>query len=441
MSQQVQLIDPVQEQGVERENEVNSIGGLKEVEYIKTWQALQIAGRAGRFNTQFSHGFVTTFKPNDLPILKQILNQPLERITKAGLHPTADQIELFAYQLPNQPLSKLIDIFVNMCKVDSSQYFLCNFKEIKGLAELIDHIPVNLKAKYTFACSPITLREPYLTSCFVKFVRAYSNNELVNADMVKKMISYPFEMPRSVADLQHLEVVYDVLDLYLWLSNRFSAVFNESHEIRALRVDLEAMIYKGIKELSKSSSWNEASRLASNHHRHGLIRSTKSQFNPSPESAVQIKNMFSSAINRLNTTSNQPSSSVPKLPEPAATPYHKEKEEILRLDEFDLSKLRPKFKKQNNEQSKQKAKASPSTKQIVFEKVGSPVMLKKVREPPKSESQQAAEASKEQENVSIDAKSRYERLYGHFSLATNNNKSVVNEEEKDQREINLIDSK
>jgi ATP-dependent RNA helicase SUPV3L1/SUV3 len=53
-------------------------------------------------------GFVTTFKPEDLRTLKHLLSQLPEPITKAGLHPTAEQIELYAYHLPNSTLSNLM---------------------------------------------------------------------------------------------------------------------------------------------------------------------------------------------------------------------------------------------------------------------------------------------------------------------------------------------
>lgn len=86
--------------------------GEKEIDTLSTSQALQIGGRAGRFNTQFSEGFVTTFKHEDLKILKAIMAKSVEPIEKAGLHPTADQVELFAYHLPHASLSNLI---VSIC--------------------------------------------------------------------------------------------------------------------------------------------------------------------------------------------------------------------------------------------------------------------------------------------------------------------------------------
>jgi len=42
--------------------------------------ALQIAGRAGRFASQFGEGEVTTFKRMDLPLLKKLLETPVETV-------------------------------------------------------------------------------------------------------------------------------------------------------------------------------------------------------------------------------------------------------------------------------------------------------------------------------------------------------------------------
>lgn len=52
--------------------------------------------------------YVTTFRSEDLPVLKSIMAKTVEPLEKAGLHPTADQVELFAYHLPHATLSNLI---------------------------------------------------------------------------------------------------------------------------------------------------------------------------------------------------------------------------------------------------------------------------------------------------------------------------------------------
>ena len=62
------------------------------MEKITTSQALQIAGRAGRFGTQYEDGEVTTFRKEDLPMLKVILGgtvDPIEVLTRVDTE--ADQ--------------------------------------------------------------------------------------------------------------------------------------------------------------------------------------------------------------------------------------------------------------------------------------------------------------------------------------------------------------
>lgn len=55
--------------------------GEKELDTISTSQALQIAGRAGRFSSVFKEGEVTTMLRDDLTVLKEILGKPVDPIT------------------------------------------------------------------------------------------------------------------------------------------------------------------------------------------------------------------------------------------------------------------------------------------------------------------------------------------------------------------------
>ena len=58
---------------------INEKGDV-EMDLISTSQALQIGGRAGRYNTLYENGEVTTFHAKDLKILKDIVNQPINPI-------------------------------------------------------------------------------------------------------------------------------------------------------------------------------------------------------------------------------------------------------------------------------------------------------------------------------------------------------------------------
>lgn len=65
-------------------------------------------GRAGRYGSAWETGYVTTYKSEDLATLKTLLAKPPEPVTQAGLHPTAEQMELYAYHLPHATLSSLM---------------------------------------------------------------------------------------------------------------------------------------------------------------------------------------------------------------------------------------------------------------------------------------------------------------------------------------------
>nr|CAG4642332.1 EOG090X01V1 [Evadne anonyx] len=216
---------------------------------ITASQALQIAGRAGRYGTQFANGFVTTMKPDDLPVLKQLLSEQPPIITQVGLHPTADQIELYAYHLPNSSLSNLMDIFVNLSTMDHSLYFMCNMDDFKFLAEMIEHVPLPLRARYVFCCAPINKKMTFVCSMFLKFSRQYSRNEAITYNWLCHQIGWPFACPKTMIDLIHLESVFDVLDLYLWLSYRFQDLFPDAVRVRHMGKELDTLIQTGVTQI------------------------------------------------------------------------------------------------------------------------------------------------------------------------------------------------
>ncbi|ESO09339.1 hypothetical protein HELRODRAFT_97508 [Helobdella robusta] len=233
--------------------------GEKEIDIIPTTTALQIAGRAGRFSTEFSEGEVTTFKSQDLPILKRLLNSAVEPIQQAGLHPTAEQIELFAFHLPKATLSNLIDIFVKLCQVDNDKYFMCNVDDFKFLADMIEHVPLDLRTRYVFCCAPIPKKQPFVCSVFLKFARQFSKGMGLTMEWLCRQVGWPFRPPQTIMDLVHLEGVFDVLDLYLWLSYRFPNMFPDVEQVRDMQKELDQVIQAGIVNIVRLLEGTESS--------------------------------------------------------------------------------------------------------------------------------------------------------------------------------------
>ncbi|CAF4436910.1 unnamed protein product, partial [Didymodactylos carnosus] len=66
-----------------------------------------------------------------------------------------------------------------------------------------------------------------------------------------KQLQYPFQTPNTIMDLVHLEEVFDCLDLYLWLSYRFTDIFPEKEIVRGVQAELDQIIHLGIQNIVK----------------------------------------------------------------------------------------------------------------------------------------------------------------------------------------------
>ncbi|XP_062435997.1 ATP-dependent RNA helicase SUPV3L1, mitochondrial isoform X2 [Rhea pennata] len=224
--------------------------GEKEIDLITTSQALQISGRAGRYGSSFKQGEVTTMHRDDLLQLKEILSEPVRPLKAAGLHPTAEQIEMFAYHLPDATLSNLIDIFVSLSQVDGL-YFVCNIDDFKFLADMIQHIPLNLRSRYVFCTAPLNRKEPFVCTTLLKFARQFSRNEPLTFDWLCRHTKWPLAPPKNIKELVHLEAVHDVFDLYLWLSYRFMDMFPDAALVRDIQKKLDNIIQIGVCNITR----------------------------------------------------------------------------------------------------------------------------------------------------------------------------------------------
>lgn len=222
----------------------------KTLDVISVSQALQIAGRAGRFNTQYPEGYVTTFKSEDLPILKEVLANPVEEIEAAGLHPTLDQIEMFSFLLPNATLSNLLDIFISLSQLNA-HYFMCNIESIKFLAGILEHIPLPLRARYVFCCAPVDNKSNFVCAMFLKYARQFANNQPMSVNWLCNTLKFPFRQPKNMSELDHLLSVYDCFDLYLWLSYRFPDIFLDQELVRNVQRRLDEIIMEGVLNITK----------------------------------------------------------------------------------------------------------------------------------------------------------------------------------------------
>lgn len=47
-------------------------------------------------------------------------------------------------------------------------YFVCNIDDFKFLADMIQHIPLNLRSRYVFCTAPLNRKEPFVCTTLLK---------------------------------------------------------------------------------------------------------------------------------------------------------------------------------------------------------------------------------------------------------------------------------
>ncbi|CAH8317166.1 unnamed protein product [Eruca vesicaria subsp. sativa] len=182
----------------------------------------QIAGRAGRFRSQFPVGEVTCLYKEDLPLLHSSLKSPSPIIERAGLFPTYDLLSRYSQAHPKLGLYKILEHFVENAKL-SSNYFISNVEDMMKAAALVDELPLKLQDKYLFVVSPVDINDEISGRGFAQFAQNYSKTRVVR---LREILSDDtVKVPRTPTELKELESIHKVLDLYVWLSLRLEDSF------------------------------------------------------------------------------------------------------------------------------------------------------------------------------------------------------------------------
>ncbi|KAJ2974220.1 hypothetical protein NUW58_g8728 [Xylaria curta] len=213
----------------------------------------QIGGRAGRYRTA-NHaiqtaasggkplkpkprgpGLVTAFEDDDLAIVIDAFNSEPKPIKTAGLQPPAPAIErLSTYFPPNTPLSFILSRLCDIARI-SSRFHLCHLKEMLEIADLIQPFPMTIYDRCIFLNAPVALRDhngAVVLQAFAKCVSRMEGGKLVDIPEIElELLDIKQEEWKDgpANYLRRLEALHKSLTLYLWLSYRFSGVFESQH--------------------------------------------------------------------------------------------------------------------------------------------------------------------------------------------------------------------
>ncbi|KAF8993818.1 ATP-dependent RNA helicase supv3l1, mitochondrial, partial [Haplosporangium bisporale] len=141
------------------------------VRALSLTQLKQIAGRAGRFGTDYAVGQATTLVQNDIPPLKRALAAPMIEIQRAAIQPTAEMLEQFSHQMPGAPFSHVLKTFERMSR-NSDLFFSGLFRNMISTAEILDKVKLTIRERIPFISAPIQARDPIVVEASLKMAQA-----------------------------------------------------------------------------------------------------------------------------------------------------------------------------------------------------------------------------------------------------------------------------
>ncbi|XP_059649485.1 DExH-box ATP-dependent RNA helicase DExH16, mitochondrial isoform X1 [Cornus florida] len=217
----------------------------------------QIAGRAGRYRSNFPVGEVTCLDAEDLHLIHSSLKSPSPILERAGLFPTFDLMFMYSRLHPKSGLYNILEHFLENAKL-SENYFITNCEELLKVAAVIDELPLGLHDKYLFCISPVDMNDKISSQGLTQFAQNYAKNGIVRLREI--FTPGTLQVPKTQTALKELESIHKVLDLYVWLSFRLEDSFPD-HELAASQKAICSLL---IEEFLESLGWQKprASRLS-----------------------------------------------------------------------------------------------------------------------------------------------------------------------------------
>lgn len=197
----------------------------------------QIAGRAGRFGTQWDNGSVTAISDQAFQNVRETMKLDAPPLTMAGVHPTLEQIEKFSAILDTKSLPAILLKYQELTN-SKREYFLCNLDQQYDAALCIADIPMSLGDRYVFVNGPANMNIPLVKAAFYSFAHTYSNGQQVPISQYAKIPP----VIKTKEQLKEAEITHRVISLYLWLALRYPVYFDQLENARDLKMQCCAIV-------------------------------------------------------------------------------------------------------------------------------------------------------------------------------------------------------
>jgi ATP-dependent RNA helicase SUPV3L1/SUV3 len=186
----------------------------------------QIAGRAGRFQTEYGEGLVTCLDARDLEALRECMAAEPPPLESAGLSPTFEQLQRFCLASRRKmSFANLLQKFEEGAKVDGC-FFCCSLEAAQKVAEVIEDAPLSLRQRYLLCQAPFDVPDDSVhTAALQDWAWALAQGYEVTLPFAP-----PNRLPKTHLELSKLESYHRLLDAYLWLSIKFPSSFADPEQ-------------------------------------------------------------------------------------------------------------------------------------------------------------------------------------------------------------------
>lgn len=176
-------------------------------------------------------GFVTTLEEVDLDSVHGSFDQEAEPLQTAGLLPPSNVLERFASYFPaGTPLTFMLLRLRDIARLPE-RFHMCSFQSQLEVAQVIQRFPMTIHDRAVFLAAPVSFRDYKMVDVVKALAHRVASND--NGDLLSiseiplEILDYEREnYPEGKIEyLKHLESLHRALTLYLWLSYRYTGIF------------------------------------------------------------------------------------------------------------------------------------------------------------------------------------------------------------------------
>ncbi|GIX62523.1 ATP-dependent RNA helicase [Babesia caballi] len=206
----------------------------------------QIAGRAGRYASDCGAGYVGCMRDEDLGYLRRMLRQQQEQLERAVVAPAPQTIAAFAdtLQSATDPPASLADALqIYRCMASAGGAFeIFDVRALVTVARALGRVdlPNRVLVEYLFVplgsqpALQLVLRSFAVSHAVLNSVKI---RNVLHQDALQLLDQGRPDGPRGRQrdSLKRLEMLYQILDAYVWLWHKFPEVYVDRHAVEAAR--------------------------------------------------------------------------------------------------------------------------------------------------------------------------------------------------------------